>query len=459
MNMNKVSCGVIRDLIPNCIDGIASEESEALVREHIARCEECRASYESMRGSIEGAEETEPEKKEIEYLRKNKKRNRNIVLFSVLGAALIILAAVFLKLFVIGSYADGEDFTCSVKVVGNKVKVKGELDPKSGKRVSRLVFGEEDGTVTVKLRTVLSPFLKGGDFSGEYEAGREVVKVVFNDSPLWTRDPMRPSFGDPMREDLIEAWERWNELSREEQLVSSSSPGYQSRYFTSWDDAVRYFGVEPVNPFENAKWVEKMNWVGTDKTDEITGELDHANLVFFGTEEGDVSYAGLTAGYTMKVMTGFVVKTETADISRPLIIFGTVDDSGAYYVYDEDSEIRSFIYEPGMIITRPSGEITLTYETYGGDKDVRLTFTAEPLSRLASDEELAGGKRYQYSSGVIFVASTEEQGDSLIARIFYSCKGIYYTVTVYDLSNEEEAGVVIDHVINFIDRSLKGTDN
>ncbi len=39
---------VIRDLMPLCVDGIASEKSEAIVKEHIAECEPCAAEWARM---------------------------------------------------------------------------------------------------------------------------------------------------------------------------------------------------------------------------------------------------------------------------------------------------------------------------------------------------------------------------------------------------------------------------
>ena len=39
---------VIRDLMPLCVDGIASEKSEAIVKEHIAECEACAAEWAQM---------------------------------------------------------------------------------------------------------------------------------------------------------------------------------------------------------------------------------------------------------------------------------------------------------------------------------------------------------------------------------------------------------------------------
>ena len=41
----KISCNICMDLIPLVRDGIASPDSEAAVREHIAHCESCRSLF------------------------------------------------------------------------------------------------------------------------------------------------------------------------------------------------------------------------------------------------------------------------------------------------------------------------------------------------------------------------------------------------------------------------------
>lgn len=43
-----VTCDIVRDLMPLTADGVASEDSEAAVRRHIAHCEECRALFETL---------------------------------------------------------------------------------------------------------------------------------------------------------------------------------------------------------------------------------------------------------------------------------------------------------------------------------------------------------------------------------------------------------------------------
>ena len=59
-----MTCEVIRDLLPLCADGVASEESRAAVKAHIRTCNECRALYESMCAPVEAT----PTEKELDYM-------------------------------------------------------------------------------------------------------------------------------------------------------------------------------------------------------------------------------------------------------------------------------------------------------------------------------------------------------------------------------------------------------
>ena len=45
----KRKCNVARDLMPLVIDGVASEDSQQYVDEHIAECTECALTYGAMR--------------------------------------------------------------------------------------------------------------------------------------------------------------------------------------------------------------------------------------------------------------------------------------------------------------------------------------------------------------------------------------------------------------------------
>lgn len=44
----KITCDVIQDLMPSYVDGLLSEDSKALVEEHMGTCQECRKMFETM---------------------------------------------------------------------------------------------------------------------------------------------------------------------------------------------------------------------------------------------------------------------------------------------------------------------------------------------------------------------------------------------------------------------------
>jgi len=44
----KISCNVIEDLLPIVHDGVCSEESRAIVEEHLSECEHCKEIYKAM---------------------------------------------------------------------------------------------------------------------------------------------------------------------------------------------------------------------------------------------------------------------------------------------------------------------------------------------------------------------------------------------------------------------------
>ena len=88
-----MTCEVIRDLLPLCADGVASQESRAAVEEHIQTCDECRALYESMCAPME-AQKAPKEPDYMDAVRRQKKENRRFVLrvYGVMLGILLLLA-------------------------------------------------------------------------------------------------------------------------------------------------------------------------------------------------------------------------------------------------------------------------------------------------------------------------------------------------------------------------------
>lgn len=50
--MEQIDCGVIRDLLPLCADGVASPEGQALVQRHLEQCPECKREMEAMKRPV-----------------------------------------------------------------------------------------------------------------------------------------------------------------------------------------------------------------------------------------------------------------------------------------------------------------------------------------------------------------------------------------------------------------------
>ena len=94
----KLSCSVVNDLLPLYADSLCSEESAALVREHLESCEACRQRLETLRQpEAPAAESAAPMKK----LKKELRRRR-------LRLALIAALSVFVVLFALFARADAK---------------------------------------------------------------------------------------------------------------------------------------------------------------------------------------------------------------------------------------------------------------------------------------------------------------------------------------------------------------
>ena len=49
----KYPCNVIQDLLPLYLDGVCSEESKAIVEQHLSECPACKDYYAAMREDSE----------------------------------------------------------------------------------------------------------------------------------------------------------------------------------------------------------------------------------------------------------------------------------------------------------------------------------------------------------------------------------------------------------------------
>lgn len=109
---NKVSCDVIKDLLPLYVDDVCSEASRQLLEEHLAGCEACQAYYESLTEDLPPivlAEDcrTSSVTSEIAILKKIKKKitTEKILVAAGVFTAFLIVAAFLSSL----GYNSGQD--------------------------------------------------------------------------------------------------------------------------------------------------------------------------------------------------------------------------------------------------------------------------------------------------------------------------------------------------------------
>lgn len=92
---NKLSCEIVKDLLPSYIDQLTSKETSEAVAAHLSDCESCRAAYREMANS----EPPKDEQSEVDYLKKvrnSRRRIRNIAIIAASGVLVLGLVAVLI---------------------------------------------------------------------------------------------------------------------------------------------------------------------------------------------------------------------------------------------------------------------------------------------------------------------------------------------------------------------------
>ena len=106
---DNLPCAVVRDLLPIYVEGLTEPETNAAVEAHLKTCPACTARLAAMR-----APEPPPEAetaKEVDYLKKVKRRSWKRVVLAVLVTVLVLMGALAAKVFIIGSPASAETTT------------------------------------------------------------------------------------------------------------------------------------------------------------------------------------------------------------------------------------------------------------------------------------------------------------------------------------------------------------
>ena len=91
----KLSCKVIEDMLPMYYDGICSEDSAALVEEHLKKCQHCRQVLSDLRADVDLPENIVDDIKPLKQIQKTYKKMRLGWLIAII-CVLVLMPVAFL---------------------------------------------------------------------------------------------------------------------------------------------------------------------------------------------------------------------------------------------------------------------------------------------------------------------------------------------------------------------------
>lgn len=207
---NDLTCGLVRDLLPSYVEGLVCAESQEAVDRHLADCPSCAAALSAMRApELEAV--AEEQAREVDYLKRVKKYSNRKVIAAVVCTALILLSALLLKVFVIGSPIRPQTVAVNGTVEDGTLHLS-LMSTVSANALHGWRVETKDGVASVYARDVLvSPLFSDGSgqldipLKGVHEvwlggpSGRLLYQdgVVISQLALELMDAKAPDCGDP----------------------------------------------------------------------------------------------------------------------------------------------------------------------------------------------------------------------------------------------------------------------
>ena len=182
---NNLTCEVVEDLMPSYIDGLTSEVTNKAVREHLSQCGKCNAKLDTLTEPC-SEEKIEQEKKEIDFLKKNRRKNIRTKLISLLAVVLVVAVAVCTLPYIEKESIYQTALLYNLEVQGNTFKVT--LVPADRNKiitdVERSSYGLGEYGIEVKGRN-RSPFDNRESYTWEYSYESKVKTFKLGDRILW----------------------------------------------------------------------------------------------------------------------------------------------------------------------------------------------------------------------------------------------------------------------------------
>lgn len=177
-NIPELSCAIVEDLLPTYVEGLTSEETNMAVESHLASCPACAAKRAAMGAedvpSEEAAEETT---REVDYLKKVRRRGRRRIMLAVLSTLLVLAAGFAAKAFLIGSPLDPDWMVVTSFYQWDGRFQVTVVSTDSGVAFHGWTEENQDGVVSITARSVLPSFLYHTDGGTRSFSSKGVTEI------------------------------------------------------------------------------------------------------------------------------------------------------------------------------------------------------------------------------------------------------------------------------------------
>lgn len=177
-NIPELSCAIVEDLLPTYVEGLTSEETNMAVESHLASCPACAAKRAAMGAedvpSEEAAEETT---REVDYLKKVRRRGRRRIMLAVLSTLLVLAAGFAAKAFLIGSPLDPDRMVVTSFYQWDGRFQVTVVSTDSGVAFHGWTEENQDGVVSITARSVLPSFLYHTDGGTRSFSSKGVTEI------------------------------------------------------------------------------------------------------------------------------------------------------------------------------------------------------------------------------------------------------------------------------------------
>lgn len=186
------------------------------------------------------------------------------------------------------------------EVVDTSVEFHGQLFNKSDLSEETLKWLEQYNSLPVEDQLAISfipPELLDAcgtsdtkDTEAATDKSNQVVQAENHDLALIDSEMLSQNIYDALQYE----WETWENLSAEQQMLSSHLPGSCSNDFSDWEECEKFLGISILNPLESSTWLEKGTYAGTP---EGFQDAPTVKASWYGTQDGHVEWISIQSGY------------------------------------------------------------------------------------------------------------------------------------------------------------------